>query len=174
MNPGIKNGLIVGLLSIIIGLIIYFINPKLLFNGWYMLFGFVLFFGFMAKGAIDARSENGGFISFGAAFMAAWLVAIVSLVITSLWQFIFTTLIDPSLIELQQEASLEYWGGIMESWGVMDAEDFYEQAEAQGGAENATNPFFILIGILCGSLMMAVPAAIMGLIFKRENKNPIL
>jgi len=171
MNPGVKNGLILGLVSIVLFLIMYLINPRILFNGWYMLFGFLLFFGFMAKACIDARSEGGGFITFSNAFMAAWLVAIVSMVISMLWQFLVNTFIDPTLVELQQEMGLEYWGSWMESWGVMDKEDFIEQAEAQGGSENATNPFYMALGLFCMSIVMAIPAAIFGLIFKRENKN---
>lgn len=171
MNHGIKNGLIVGLISVVLGLIIYFINPKLIFSAWYSLIGFLLFFGFMAKGALDARSDNGGFISFGDAFMAAWLVAIVSMGITSIWQYVFTTLIDPSMIELEMEAVSELYGGLYERLGIMDKEEFAELMEAQGGARNDSNPFFMIIGILCGVIMMSIPAAIMGLIFKRENKN---
>lgn len=170
MNAGIKNGLILSLVSIIIGLILYFINPRLLFSGWYMLFGLLLFFGFMAKACIDARNEGGGYISFGGAFMAAWLVAIVSMVISVVWQYILTTFIDPSLVELQQEVSIEMWGGFMERLGV-DQEDFREQVEAQGNAQAGANPFYMLLGILCGSMVMAIPAAIFGLIFNRENRN---
>lgn len=169
MNPGLRNGLILGLISIVLFLIVYLIDPRLLSNPWYMLLGFILLFGFMAKACIDARNEGDGFISFGGAFMAAWLTAIVSMIMGMIFQYVMNTFVDPSLIEIQQEASLEWWGGLMESWGAMDKEEFIEQSQAN--SQDASNPFFMLIGIICGSMFMAIPAAIYGLIFKRENNT---
>lgn len=168
MNAGLKNGLIYGLVSIVIGLVIYLINARMLFSSWYMILGFILMFGFMAKACIDARNNNGGFISFGDAFMAAWITVMVGAVLGMIWQYVLNTFIDPSLVELQQEATAEWIGGLFEGIG-MDKETLLEQMEAQGN--QGSNPAYMLLGLLCMAPIMAIPAAIFGLIFKRGNKN---
>ena len=67
-QAAIKPGLTIGLVSLALTFIAYFINSTLLGSAWFGLVAIVLFFVLIIYFGKQYRSEIGGFMSFGTAF----------------------------------------------------------------------------------------------------------
>lgn len=105
-NNGIKNGLFMGVASVLFSMILYFINPKMMFGGVAYL-GFLIPLYFMWKAGTDERQSNGGYLSFGGALKVTFLSIVVGFLISNLFSYVLINFIDPSLIEVIRETSME-------------------------------------------------------------------
>ncbi|NQZ77369.1 MAG: hypothetical protein HRT61_14890 [Ekhidna sp.] len=65
-NHAIKSGVIVGVISIVVTLLLYIVDPALLVSMWMFLLFFV-FVGLVAYFGIQHRNEIGGYMDFGKA-----------------------------------------------------------------------------------------------------------
>lgn len=108
------------------------------------------------------REELGGFISFGRAFLVAFVALLISSVISSIFNFIYLNYIDPSAME----AVLQSTESMMSNFGM--TEDQIEEAVEQTkiGMES---PFSILSGAFVLAIFSAIFAAIAGGIMKNER-----
>lgn len=138
-----------------------------------MLIWFIILLIFMAKGSSDARIKGEGYINFGKAFLMAWLVSIVSMTISSIWQYIFYTFIDPTLLDFQLGQIADYMGGWLERMGAVDKEQFMDEIYTDLELESMS---FIdtISGVVCIGNVTLLPAAIIALIYKREDKRPLI
>ena len=76
-NHAIKSGLIIGVISIVITLVLYVVNAAALVSMW-MLLLLVLFLFLVAYFGIQHRKEIGGFMSFGTAWVYSMQVFVVA------------------------------------------------------------------------------------------------
>ena len=172
MNPTLKYGLILGVISITIQTIIYVVDPYYLISWWNLAISMILMLVFMALGCIYERKRKGGFISFGGALLSAWLISMIYLVVSVVWQHLMYTVIDPSLYDLQMNQVLSYFGAIIESFGGPEADAMMDELNSTL-PENTpmTSLSNSISGLVCYGNFTLLPAVIYGFIFKRENKN---
>ncbi len=125
-SHGINNGLIAGLVGIVLYLAYYFINPELLFNPWLgLVIGLIVWIYFMRKAGVDTKADNGGFLTFKEALKPTFLTYVVGSLLSVAFSFILFNLIDPSLNDLMQEKSIEMAENMMKTFGAGE-----EQIEA--------------------------------------------
>lgn len=108
------------------------------------------------------RDELGGFISFGRAFLVAFVALMISSVISSIFNFFYMNYIDPSAMD----AVLQATESMMAGFGM--SEDQVEEAVEQTRV-SMESPVSILTGLIAMSIFAAIIAAIFGGIMKDER-----
>lgn len=167
-NPAIKNGIILGVIWILLNLLLYLINP-ILIGGMYVHVIFIFAGYFMWKSANEEKTNNDGFASFGEAFKSSFLTIMIGLLIGILFKHALSSLIDPNLPELLKENAIAQ----MEMFSsYMDEEQMEKIAEAIEEQDFAPT----IAGTLGGYLMLLVvpylpTALIIAAITKNENKS---
>lgn len=68
----IRNGLHSGILIMVLGSILHAISSRYFLN-WYGFVGYVVFLIFMVRSVLQVRENEGGILSFGPAFVAAFI-----------------------------------------------------------------------------------------------------
>ena len=144
-SSGIWGGAIIGLFSLILNFIVLWIFSKSYRN-----------------------KECGGFINFGTAFKFAFMVIVVATVITTIYNFIFHTIIAPDYMEnlmaVMQQNTLEY----MENMGAPES----AINKAMEKFEDIPTIWKTLRqGILFGIIGGAIIASIVALIVRRKNED---
>ena len=174
MKIGLKYGLIYGAVTIVTLLAYYLINPAGLFDlGWIRtIFGFAIMGVIMFLAARAARTEKGGFINFGEAFIPSIITYLLGGFIGIIFMHILMNFIDPSLQELANEMALETQRKVLEMMGQSEDQimEAMERAEKQQGEIDGFGIFPMILSFLGNSLIIGLPiAAIVAAIVK---KNP--
>lgn len=171
-QAAIKPGLTIGLVSLALTFIAYFINSTLLGSAWFGLVAIVLFFVLMIYFGKQYRAELGGFMSFGTAFNFSFIAIVISGLVGLVGQIILFQVIDPSLAGVLADQAFETQMSMMEKFGQdPDALDPAVLEEMRAGTANS----FTLAGQLknfgFGLIVYAIIALILGAILKKRDKS---
>ncbi len=167
-NNGLKYGVILGLVHVVITMVVYFIDPNLLFSS---LFTFLELFGLFILGAILAISNEktklGGFIGFSEAFKVGLIAVFVISAIANLFGYVLFNFIDPNLITMAKDYQIE-----MLTSGWMS--DFLDEEQLEKIIDKLDEEEFMTLSatffnIAFLGLVGAFFTAIISLILKREN-----
>lgn len=130
MNHAVKNGVIYGLVSVVFTLVLYLIDKTLLSKFMMLtLVGFAIMIFFMVKSAREEKMDNEGILPYGEAVKNTFVVVAIGMLISSLFTFILYNFIDPSLIDMLKDATIETTRSMMEKFGA--PEDQIDQAMEQ-------------------------------------------
>src|SRR5690606_21438834 len=100
-------GVYIGLANAVFNLLAYFINPQWMFSA-YLQFGLMIFnIVLMVIAVNEYRDANEGYILFKEGFKAAWLTFIIGVTIVNLFTYVLYNFIDPGLIDLAKEKTME-------------------------------------------------------------------
>lgn len=167
-NPSIKYGVYVGVGASVLYLLLYFISAELLM-GWQigLVVGIATIY-FMVQAVNEYRDEHEeGLISFKDAFKAAWLTYIIVTVIQMFTTYVIYNILDPNLIDMVLEKSIE---AIESMSGILGEEGVEKAVEAI----EDTNPFSLskiiqstLMSFVMGAIIAAIIAAV-----KKKNPSP--
>ena len=171
-QAAIKPGITIGLVSLAVTFIAYFIDSTLLASGWFGLVAIVIFFGLIMYFGIQYRTELGGFMTFGTAFNFSFITIIISGLISLVGQILLFQVIDPDLPGVLSELAYTNQLAFMEKLGQnpdsMDPSLLQEMKET-------TDSQFTLIGQLkgfgIGIIIYAIIALILGAILKKKDKS---
>jgi hypothetical protein len=120
----LKFGIMGGLLMVAGYVMFYLIDATLLASFMLLiLYAFPLFF--MVYGGITYRKENNGYKSYGEAFTVVFIIAITAALIIDWFGYALYKFIDPSLVEIIKEATIEKSAAIYEKMNL--PEDQIEQ-----------------------------------------------
>lgn len=172
IQSAIRPGIIIGLVSLVITYIAYFIDSSYLASGYFGLIALVLFFGLIIFFGKEFRKESGGFLAFGPAFNFSFFAILISGVIGLIGNILLFHVIDPTLPqvlgELTFETQLEMMGNFGQNPDSLPAEVLDEMKEA-----SASN--YTLVGQLkgfgLGLIAYAIIALILGAILKKRDKS---
>lgn len=96
-KAGLNSGLILGLISVVLSYVIYFVDPSLL-AAWYVGIGImVLFIALIVYFGIQYRTSIGGYMAFGAAFNFSFITLLVAGIIGLVGNILLFTVVDPAL-----------------------------------------------------------------------------
>jgi len=172
IQSAVKPGLTIGLVTLVLSYLAYFIDAALLTAWYYGLGILVLFFALIIYFGKEYRKEVGGFMSFGTAFNFSFFAILISGVVGLIGNLLLFQVIDPSLPqvlgELTFEAQLEMMEGIGQNPDSIPAEDLEKMREASASS-------FTLAGQLkafgFGMIFYAIIALILGAILKKRDKS---
>ena len=96
IQSAVKPGLIIGLVTLVLTYLAYFIDSALLTAWYYGLVIMVLFFGLIIYFGKEYRKEVGGFLSFGSAFSFSFFAILISGVVGLVGNILLFHVIDPA------------------------------------------------------------------------------
>jgi hypothetical protein len=171
-QASVKPGLTIGLVSLAVTYIAYFIDSSLLASAWFGLVALAVFFVLIIFFGRQYRAELGGFMSFGTAFNFSFITMILSGLVTLVGQILLFQVIDPSLPQVLGDLSFEASLKMMETLGQNpDSLDPTILDEMREG----TISNFTLSGQLknfgFGLIAYAIIALILGAILKKRDKS---
>ena len=172
IQSAVRPGLIIGLVSLVITYIAYFIDSSYLASGYFGLIALVLFFGLIIFFGKEFRKESGGFLTFGNAFNFSFFAILISGLIGLIGNILLFHVIDPTLPQVLADQTFETQLEMMENFGAnpdsIPSEDLDKMREA-----SASN--FTLVGQLkgfgFGLIAYAIIALILGAILKKRDKS---
>ena len=161
----LNYGLILGIISVIFGVIMYVTNVYLDPSIMYTIIGFLILITVISLAIKAFKSENGGFLSLSEALKVGIGVAVIGGIIAALWSFVLMNYIEPDymnqMMEVQREKMIEMQPDLTE-------------AQLDSAAEMSSkfsSPLIVMAFSLIGNLFFGlVISLIAGLIMK--NKNP--
>lgn len=161
----VKNGLLASGVAIVLGLIVYLIDPKgfLTWGSWLTMVPLVYF---MVQASKETKEANGGYGSLREVFTPAWLTYFLYAIASTLFTYVMLNFIDPGLLDLAREASIE----AMEKLSGMMGEEATQAAIEELEKSNPYSLSKLSIGLLFSLVFPgAVIALIIGLIIKKEK-----
>lgn len=165
----LKNGVIGGIIAIIINLVLWLIDPSTFIKyGSYV--GLLILIVFMIKSARDFRLQNEGFLPFIDALKATFLTALVLSAITSLFQYVHYNFIDPNLIDLQKQIAVE---AIQKMSGIIGEDGVNAAMEKLDSSEMNMGILQVVKGWLMGLIFNAIIALIISAIMKKNKPENI-
>lgn len=169
-NVAVRNGVYMGITLVILNFILYFISiDALLMAGW---IGFIVYIVFMVMAVREERSAQGGLMSFGEGFKSAFLTFAIGSLISVVFSYLLYNFIDPSIVDEIKDITAEQMEKVGEMMG--GGSDFEDQLEKAVDEINYTLPT-MLMGYLFSLIFPgAIIAAILGLIFRKSEANPLV
>lgn len=115
----IRYGAIAGGIMIALMLLLYILSPTSLAGFVALAFYIPLLF-LMIWGGITARKEQGGYKSFGQAFVTVFIISIVATMLFDSFGYVLFKIIDPDLPGLIKQKQLDNTAAMMEKFGSTD------------------------------------------------------
>lgn len=170
-QKAISYGLIGGIIVIALNLLIYLIDPALLANWWVGLASLPIVIIILIMGGLAIRKAEGGYITFGKAFLNMFVIGIVMAVLSTINQVLLFHVIDPELPQFIMEKSMENMAEMMSNFGMPEAQLEQAMSEAAASMEGQFSVGKQILGVIWGSVFYAVLALILALIVKRNPEN---
>lgn len=160
----LNYGILLGILSVIMGVVMYVTNAYLSPSFIYTIIGFLILIVVIAMAIKAYKAENGGFLGLGEALKVGIGVAVVGGIIASIWSFVLMNYIEPDfmsqMMDLQREQMAETNPNMTEA--QMDA--------AMEMGAKFSSPWLAIAISLIGNLFFGlIISLVAGLIMKKEN-----
>ncbi|NVJ88631.1 MAG: DUF4199 domain-containing protein [Flavobacteriaceae bacterium] len=160
----LNNGLYLGLIGVLTGLILYATGNALTMQWVSNLVGFVATLVFIIVGINQFKGANGGFISWGQGVKVGMGIVMISAIITVIYTVLFTTVIEPDFQQQAMEFQKQAWS---------DAGMTQEQIDnATAMSEKFQTPVIVSAIILAFSAFVGfVISAIVAAIMKKSEES---
>ena len=169
----VRFGLIAGLGVAIYQLLLYFINPEMIFGAFANVAWLIYLFSMWRAASLD-KEEKGGYISFKEAFTTAFTVFANAALIALVFQHVLMTVIDPGLLEIQKEISLEAFDKVADTFGLEEGSKEYEAGLEEIRKNSSPTLMQLGMGYIVVLIIGSVPALIMAAVMKKEAPMAIL
>lgn len=162
----LNYGVLLGILSVILGVIMYvtnaYIDPSII----YTILGFLILIGVISYAINAFKTENGGYLNLGEALKVGIGVAVIGGIITAIWSYLLMNYIEPQymaqIMEVNQQKMMETNPNLTEA--QMDS--------MMEMSSKFTSPFMIMAFSLIGNLFFGLLISLIaGLIMKNKNPN---
>lgn len=170
-KAGLNSGVILGVLSVVITFVVYFINPVTLVSGMFGIIVLIVFFAVLIYLGIQYRKSLGGFMEFGPAFNFSFIALVVAGLISQVGSALLYNVVDPALPGVLTEQTLENTVAMMEKFGAADAlsSDQLDKMRADTAANFTFMGQVKTFGIAL--IVYAIIALILGAILKKRDKS---
>ncbi|MDN4166974.1 DUF4199 domain-containing protein [Cytophagales bacterium LB-30] len=170
-NHAIKWGVILGVISLMITLVVYIIDYSLMAKGSFGFAALALSIGIVVYSGILYRREIGGYMSFKDAFLVTFIVLVLSGLIGTVFNMLLFNVIDPELAVNMKEVMLDNTAATMESFGA--PADAIDEAIANMEEQEFYTPAKIATQFGWSLIVFAIIAAIIGLIIKKNEPEMV-
>ncbi|MGB4399065.1 MAG: DUF4199 domain-containing protein [Daejeonella sp.] len=164
------NGLIIGILAAILGIVTYYVAPAMMGNMWFgignMLFLLLVYIFF----TIDLRKKIGGYWSFKQALKGIFLMALIAGLVLSVTNYVFYKFIEPNAFEKISVYVEEGMTKTLEGMG-MDSDQIETTVEEQVNTmrkQYDPSPMDLLQNLGVAILIEFIMSLIFAAIFKKE------
>ncbi|MES2864495.1 MAG: DUF4199 domain-containing protein [Bacteroidota bacterium] len=155
---GIKFGVISGIISIVVTVLMYAIDINLFANS-YIGFGMVIFYLILGIYVVSTtKKEMGGVINFKEAFTAYFIYCVIGIVIANIFNYILFNFIDPAAKEQILEITIKKTVEFMEKF------DTPKEAMKEAIVSLKENDQYSIANIIKGSAFSIIFSSIIGMI----------
>jgi len=165
----IKYGLILSLATIGLTILFFYLVDIGLFKQSLILYGAIVLF--MVLAGLEYRKNNQNTMLYGEAFKVTFLTTLLGMVISSVFSYVLMNFIDPELVDIMVEKTIDSTESFMRSVGA--PEDQIDQALDQLETEMPLQ--FTLAGTLKNMINIVIISAILSAIvsiFLRKEEKP--
>ena len=169
ITHAVRNGAVLGGITIALVIIIYVIDFTLLVTFKFLGLSIVIGLGMVIYAGINYRNEIGGYLTYGKAFMHGALLLAVSGIIGTLFNIVLYTVVDPELGQKMTDALILNTEEMMAGFGAPQA----TIDQAIGGMRTEMPDQFKLGGLLYGYVKFLIWYAVIALLtalFVRKNE----
>ncbi len=171
-NPALKYGLIGGGISALLTILLGFVAPEAYIK-WMSSLPYIIIIVIMVLATKQQRSINGGTISFGDAFVAAFVAMSIAMAIWQLVIFLQYNFIQPDLNDLAKQVALEAMDTVSGAFSGMlgtDGNEAMDLAMEQAKEDLLSKDQMITIGatianfffsLVIGAIISLIVAAVM-------------
>ena len=160
----LNYGLILGIISVIFGVVMYvtnvYLNPSII----YTIIGFLILITVISLAIKAFKTENGGFLSLSEALKVGIGVAVIGGIIAALWSFVLMNYVEPDYMNQMMEVQREK---------MIEMQPDMTEAQLNSAAEMSSkfsSPLMVMAFSLIGNLFFGlVISLIAGLIMKNNN-----
>ncbi|MDT0676285.1 DUF4199 domain-containing protein [Autumnicola musiva] len=161
----LNYGVILGVISILLGVIMYVTNAYLNPSFIYTVVGFLILAGVIWMGTDAYKKENGGFLSVKEALKIGVGIALIGGILGALWMLLLIFVIEPDYMSQMSDLQREQ---MMESFPDMPQSQIDQSMEMAG---KFSSPWIITAVSLIGNIFFGfLIALVVG--FIKRNKNP--
>ena len=118
INHAVKNGVILGVISILLVVVVYAVDLTFLATLKFLGIILVLGLGYVIYAGINYRSEVGGYLGYGKAFMHGFILLAVSGLIGTAFNILLYHVVDPELPAKLTEAIIRNTEEMMAGFGT--------------------------------------------------------
>ena len=118
INHAVKNGVILGVVSILLVVIVYVVDLAFLATLKFLGIMLVLGLGYVVYAGINYRNEIGGYLSYGKAFMHGFILLAVSGLLGTAFNILLYHVVDPELPTKLTEAIIRNTEEMMAGFGA--------------------------------------------------------
>ncbi|WP_462248028.1 DUF4199 domain-containing protein [Ekhidna sp.] len=168
-NHAIKSGVMLSVISIVLTLLFYLIDPTLLAKWWVGIGILVISIALVAYFGIQHRNEIGGFMAFGKAWIYSMQLLVVAGLIGTIFNILLYNVIDPELPVIVADQAVENAEAMMANFGM--PEDQMDEALEKTRTDTLER-FTVtgsLVGFLWGLIVYAILSLITGAIIKKKE-----
>ncbi len=163
----IKWGVITGIAAIVYTILLYVMDAKLMVSSWASL-GIVITIVLLVLGIREIKNGQEGFISLSEALFAGFFIYVIATLISSVFQYILMSVIDPNLHVLLRETVLENTVSMMQKFGASE-EDINKAIEGMNQDQFDITPYRMFINFLWSSAIGLIIAFILALIMRKKR-----
>jgi len=168
-HPSVKYGVFGGFVSIIITLVLWFINPDYLLNSVGTITGILVLIYFMYLAGKEARELSGGYIDFGEIFKYLFITFVIMTLISAIFNYILFNFIDTGMIERQKEMAIK---AVEKMASLIGDEEVLDEMSDKIEEQDFSYSFGKAIqGWVFGMILGAIIAAVQGAIMKKKDPN---
>ena len=168
-NHAMKFGLILGIISIVCVILSYVIDLSFMASFKFIGLVLVIGLGMTIYAGINYRNEIGGYLPYSKAFIHGILVLAVSGLVSTVFNIVLYTIIDPELPQKLTDAIIENTESMMQRFGA--PEESIEQAIEKMRGELPANfaPAGLAFGFVKSLIWYAIIAAITSLFVRKSE-----
>ncbi|GAA3516371.1 hypothetical protein GCM10022393_33090 [Aquimarina addita] len=162
----IQYGVLFGIASVLLGVVLYVTNAYKDPHWSYSILSFLLIISVISLGIKAYKTANNGFLTLSDALKTGIGIALVGGIISVIWAFILTTVIEPEymqqVLEIQKEKMIE------------DNPNFSQEQidQSMAIAEKFTSPYITIAFSMIGSLFFGfIVSLFAGLIMQRKPED---
>ena len=159
---GLKNGIIIGLIFIVYGMILQFLNLDMKLMGYLSYVNYVILIVFIVLAHKAFKEGGDGFMTIGQGLGIGMLITLIGSVISSIFSFIYLKFIDDSIIQKSLDFQIEE----LEKRGLDDAA--VEQAMAIT-SKMMTPEIMPIVAVVFMAFFGFILSLIVSLITKKSN-----
>ena len=160
----LNYGVLLGILSVTLGVVMYVTNAYLAPSFIYSIIGFLILIVVISLGIKAFKSENAGYLSLGEALKVGIGVAVIGGIIGAIWSFVLMNYLEPEFMSQMMDVQREQ---------MMETNPNMTEAQMETAIEMGakfSSPWIIMAASLIGNLFFGlIISLIAGLIMKKEN-----
>lgn len=164
----VRHGAAVGAVQVALTLIAYIVNTSWLFDPWFGLSSWLLILVGMYLALKGIRGEEGNVLSFGRAWGHAYVVAVVNTLIVIGFSILLYHVIDPGLVDLAVNTSLERVEEVAAMMGAgSEVSEAFEELEPE--IRKGLSPAGQAMSAVWSLVFYAIPTVVMALVMRRKE-----